>query len=229
LALDPESVEAQSRLADVLSARVITGLAASPGADVARAEALAGRALASSPRDPVPHFGKGQVLRAQRRYAEAIPEYEIVLASNRNSVSALHALGQCKLITGSIEETIPLAEQAIHLSSRDPYLHLFYFDIGQVNLLHSHIDEATHWLGKARDANPEHPGSHLWLAAAHGLEGDTERAAAELAEARRLAVESPFSSIAKIKAGTPSLEPAVIRALFDATFMTGLRKAGVSE
>ncbi len=56
----------------------------SAAADIARAEELAGQALAASPRSPLAHFAKGQVLRAQRRFEEAIPEYETVLAFNRN-------------------------------------------------------------------------------------------------------------------------------------------------
>jgi adenylate cyclase len=229
LALDPRSAEAQSRLADVLSARVMAGWAASVGADIARAEGLAGQALAATPRNPQAHFARAQVLRAQRRYAEATPEYETALALNRNIVAGWHALAQCKLFTGSIEETIPLEEQAIRLSPRDPYLHLFYSEIGFVHLLQSRTDEAILWLEKARNANPEHPGPHIRLAAAYGLEGEPERSAAELAEARRLAVAGTFSSIAKMKAGIPSSVPPTSRALFDTTYFAGLRKAGMPE
>ena len=229
LALDPRSAEAQSRLADVLSARVMAGWASSSGADLARAEGLAGQAMTASPRTPMAHFAKAQVLRAQRRYAEAIPEYETALTLNRNIVAGWHALAQCKLFTGSIEETIPLEEQAIRLSPRDPFLHLFYSEIGFVHLLQSRTDEAILWLEKARNANPEHPGPHIRLAAAYGLEGEPERSAAELAEARRLAVAGTFSSIAKMKAGIPSSVPPTSRALFDTTFFAGLRKAGMPE
>ena len=94
----------------------------SAAADIARAEGLVGQALAASPRSPLAHYAKGQVLRAQRRYEEAIPEYETVIAFNRNSVGAYAALGWCKLFTGSIEEVIPLQEQAIRLSPRDPLI-----------------------------------------------------------------------------------------------------------
>ena len=65
------------------------GLTDSAAADIARAEVLAEQALAASPRSPLAHFAKGHVLRAQRRYEEAIPEYETALASNRNWVGAL--------------------------------------------------------------------------------------------------------------------------------------------
>jgi tetratricopeptide (TPR) repeat protein len=82
--------------------------------------------LAVSPSSPLAHNGKGNVLRAQDQYEEAIPEYETVLASNRNWVGALVGLAQCKFYTGSIEQALPLVEQAIRLSPRDP---LIYFCI----------------------------------------------------------------------------------------------------
>jgi TolB-like protein/class 3 adenylate cyclase len=119
LALDPRSVEAHSRLVIALAGRVLNDMTDTTELDILRAEGLAAQALAASPRSPLPHHAKGTVLRAQRRYAEAIPEYETVLALDRNYVSALFCLGQCKLITGSIEETIPLVERAIQLSPRD--------------------------------------------------------------------------------------------------------------
>src|SRR6266478_5699798 len=104
-------------------------------ADLARAEALAGKALAAWPGSPLAHYAKGQVLRAQKRYIEAIPEYETVLALNRNWVQASAHIGQCKLYTGSIEEVIALQEQSIRLSPRDPVIGVFYSRIGLVHLL----------------------------------------------------------------------------------------------
>jgi hypothetical protein len=68
---------------------------------------------------------------------------------------------------------------------------------------------------------------HTRLAAAYALRGDSERAAAELAEARRLNGDL-FSSIAQVKVsgyyGVPK-----IRALYEATYLAGLRKAGMPE
>ena len=53
-----------------------------------------------------------------------------MLAFNRNVGGALFGLGQCKLMTGSIEETIPLEEQAIRLSPHDPNISIVYLLIG---------------------------------------------------------------------------------------------------
>jgi len=198
-------------------------------ADMERAETLAGKALAASPRSALAHFAKGQVLRAQSRFAEAIPEYETAIASNRNWVNALRALGQSKLFTGSIDETIPLVEQAIRLSPRDPFIAQNYFEIGRAHLLQSRTEEAIAWLEQARTANPGHAGFHASLASAYALKGDLERAAAELAEARRLSADDRYSSITRWKAALGIWGLASVRALYEATYLAGLRKAGMPE
>jgi adenylate cyclase len=229
LALDTGSVEAQSRLAEVLADRALDGMSNSRAADLTRAEGLIGQALAAAPGSAVFHFTKGELLRAQRRFKEAIPEFETVLASERNSAWALFALAHCKLQTGAVEEVIPLVERAIRLSPRDPNIALMYFRIGEVHLLRSRADEAIPWLEKARSANPEYSWVRPYLASAYGLNGEPDRAAAELAGARRLSGNGSPSSIAHEKATTiASMSPA-IRALFEATYLVGLRKAGLPE
>jgi adenylate cyclase len=230
LALDPQSVEAQWRLAFVLVDRLLNGMADSAAADLARADGLVDQALAGSPRDARAHVIKGHVLRAQNRWEEAIPEYEAALGLDHNLVHALNNLGLCKLYTGSIEEVIPLEEQAIRLSPRDPFIGYPYFVIGTVHLLQLRADEAIPWLEQARRAMPPVPIVRSGLASAYALRGDTERAAAELAEARRLNGGDLFSSIARLRAypgpwwGAPKTG-----ALFEATFFAGLRRAGMPE
>jgi adenylate cyclase len=230
LTLDPQSVEAHSRLACSLAGRVLVGVTDSATADLARAGGLVGRALAASPRNAYAHFVKGYVLRAQYRWREAILEYETALELNRNMVGALNELGWCKLFSGSIDEVIPLEEQAIRLSPRDPGIAHRYELIGTVHLLQSRTDEAIIWLDKARSAMPTGPWHPMTLASAHALRGETERAAAELADARRLNGGDLYSSIAHVKArgGWLWCVPK-IRVLLEATYLAGLRKAGMPE
>jgi TolB-like protein len=95
LSLDPRSVAAQTGLAGSLAGRVLIGLPDSRAAELARADELIDKALAASPRSPSAHRVKGEVLRAQNRCDEAIPEYETALASNPNFVAALNGLGWC--------------------------------------------------------------------------------------------------------------------------------------
>ena len=229
LALDPRSIEAQTRLAEVLADRVLDGMSNSNPSDLARAEELVGEALAASPRSAPVHFAKGEILRAQGRFKEAVPEFETVLATDRNNAWALFALAQCRLRTGSIENVIPLVEQATRLSPRDPNVGLMYFRIGEVHLLQSQADEAISWLEKARSANPEYSFVRVFLASAYGLRGETKQATAELAAARRLTGNVSPSTIAREKDTFVAGFSPVIRPLFEATYFAGLRKAGMPE
>jgi adenylate cyclase len=227
LVIDPRSVAAQSWLAVALAGRVLDQLSASPTSDIARAEKLIEQALATSPRSPNVHFAKGQLLRAQGRCEEAIPEYETAIAFNP-SVGAIAALGECKFYTGSIEDMISLQERAIRLSPRDPFIGNWYLRIGVAHLLQSRTEEAIGWFEKARSANPGRAPSHAYLASAYALKGETEPSAAELAEARQLSSDNRYSSMAHLKTsqywGVPK-----IRALFENTYFAGLRKAGMPE
>ncbi len=225
LALDPHSVEAQSQLANMLAVRGGNRWSDSPAADFRRAEELVGQALGLA------HYAKGALRRWQGRCDEAIPEHEMAAALNPNWLNSLDQLAWCKLLTGSIGEAIPLEEQIIRLSPRDPYIYNFYFMIGLVHLLQSRTDEALVWFEKARSANPGLP-PHGYLASAYALKGETERAAAELTEARRL--YDRYSSIERLKAAGTQGGPGYwgvpkIAALYEATYFAGLRKAGMAE
>jgi TolB-like protein/Tfp pilus assembly protein PilF len=229
LGLDPRSVEAKSWVANMLYLREEL-----TAADLQRADELVGQALEASPRDWFAHSVKGNLLlRSQGRCDEAIPEYETALALNRNWLSSLNQLAWCKIMTGSIEDAIPLLEQAIRLSPRDPLIRLFYTNVGIAHLLQSHTDEAILWFEKAR-GGMAFAFPYSFLAAIYGLRGETDKAAANLAEARRQYSDGRYSSIARRKAqglysipgywGAPK-----VAALFEATYFAGLRKAGMPE
>jgi tetratricopeptide (TPR) repeat protein len=228
LALDTRSAEAYGSLADVLVGRVLDQMTDTAAADIARAEDLVGQALVASPRSLVAHYAKGNILRQTGRYEAAIPEYETVIELDRNAPGAYANLAWCKLLTGSMAEAIPALEQALRLSPRDTRAGNWSGRIGLVHLLQSRTDEAILWLEKACTASPALPFVHIWLASAYALKGASERAAAELAEARRLRGEGSYASIARIGAAGSWREPK-IRVLLEATFFAGLRKAGLPE
>jgi len=231
LALDPRSIEAQSRLAHALAlhAQGTAPDAASKRADFERAEVLIEQALASSPEYPLAHSARGILLREQRRCEDAIPEFEKVLAADRNAVGALSDLGFCKFLAGGSDaEAIELMEQAIRLSPRDPGISHRYAPLGLMHLFQSHTDEAISWLEKGRRANPSDPAPRWFLASAYGLKGELDRAAAELAEAQRLTGSDRFSTIAHVRANG-NLNAPGIRDRFEGIFLVGLRKAGLPE
>jgi TolB-like protein/DNA-binding winged helix-turn-helix (wHTH) protein/Tfp pilus assembly protein PilF len=221
LALDPQSYQAQTWLADALAARVLDRMTDSPTADIARAGGLVGQVLAASPRYAPAHFVKGQLLRGQHRRSEAIPEFETVLAIVPNDPETLHALGECKLFTGSIDQVIPLDEQAIRLDPRNPHIGAKYWRIGLVHLLQSRTDEAILWLERAVKDEPEFSFTRAALASAYALNGETGRAGDQLAAARGLAGGKYYSSMATMQA----VRAPKIRSLFEATYLAGLHKA----
>jgi TolB-like protein/tetratricopeptide (TPR) repeat protein len=228
LELDPQFAEAKGWLADNLACRVLDDMADAAAADIARAEGLAEEAVAASPRTAFSHVAKGKVLLAQGRYNEAILEYETARAINPGWPHLYGDLSDCKLWTGSIQEAIPLAEEAIRMHERDYSIASWYLSIGRIHLVQSRTYEAIVWLEKARSANPQLPMVHAWLAAACALNGEAERAAAELAQARGLSRDGRYSSIARLQAagrfGVPK-----IQALVENTFLAGLRKAGMPQ
>jgi adenylate cyclase len=229
LALDPSSVEAQSRLANALVNRAAPKDAAAAAVDLKRAEDLITQALATSPEDPYTHRVKGKLLRFLRRCEEAIPEFEIMLAANRNDPDTLVQLSICKYLTGgSDQDAIALTEQAIRLSPRDPQMGWWYSWIGFVHLLQSRIDQSITWLEKARSLDPRAAPSHWFLAAAYGFNGERERARAELAEAKRLTGSDRYSSVARTKANSPLYTPA-LRDRWETVYFPGIRAAGLPE
>ena len=153
-----------------------------------------------------------------------------MLAIDRSAIAVLDALADCKLLTGAIDEVIPLEERAIRLSPRDPGIGWWYLRIGQVHLLKSRMDDAILWLERARSAVPKLPFVHALLASASGLKGDIARAVVELAEARKLTGDDHFLSIARLKAfGKTRGYYRASNIDFEGTYFAGLRKAGLSE
>ena len=128
-------------------------------------------------------------------------------------------------MTGSIEDVIPLMERVIRLSPRDPQIAVMNYRIGEVHLLQSRIDQAIASLERARSDNLELAYVRAFLASAYTLKGETERAATELGQVRRLG--DGYASIAEQTAGffwVPKTRP-----LFEAPYLAGLRKAGGPE
>ena len=226
LASDPDSSEAQAHLAGALASRVQDFVPESADVDLERAETLTRQALMSSPRSVRAHHSMAEVFRTQRRYAEAIFEYETVLALDRNFANALAAVGRCKTYIGPVDDAILAQQKAIRLSPRDPQLFNWYFRIGEAHLIQSRLAQAIDWLEKARSGSPAVWYVHAWLAAAYAHNGDLTQARAELAAATALQGTGFGRGLAHIAERFVAPE---IRAQFDTMVLGGLRRAGLPE
>jgi tetratricopeptide (TPR) repeat protein len=166
------------------------------------------------------------VLRAQSLCKEAIPEYETAIALDPSRVPAYAHVGWCKFLTGSVDDALPYFERVLRLSPTGPGVALWYGRMGVIQLLKSQTDAAVASLEKASGENARLPFVHAYLAAAYALKGQSERAQAELAEAQKLS--KAYSSIANVEKSGWFDNPK-IRALGEATYFPGLRKAGLPE
>jgi adenylate cyclase len=188
-----------------------------PQADLMRADELVSRALAIDSNYSFAHDSKGQVLRAGRRFEDAIVEYERALALDPNYASAYGNMAETYMELGEYEKALQLNNKAIRLSPRDPSLFYWYYFKGYAHFALRQDDEAIEWARLAPRAV---------LAAALALTGHEAEARDE--EQRRSAV-SPFKTIKAAQAIAPpaSADPRV-RAAWD-RLIEGARKAGMPE
>ncbi|MGC2200880.1 MAG: adenylate/guanylate cyclase domain-containing protein [Stellaceae bacterium] len=224
LAVDPHAADAAAWLSVALTIRVTDELTDAPKVDLERAEELATQALKSSPDSGIAHYAKAQVLRAQSRCGEAIPEFERAIALDRSRAPAYAHVGWCKFLTGSVDQAIPYFEEALRLSPSGPGVAPWYGRLGVMELLQGHTNKAIAWLQKANGENAGLAFVHAYLAAGYAIKGETERARTELGEAQRLS--KAYLSLTSIRKSIWFDNPE-IRALAEATYFPALRRAGM--
>jgi adenylate cyclase len=138
------------------------------------------------------------------------------LALNSNYAYLLAQRAAAETYLGQFEQAKSDVQQAMRLSPRDPRMATWHNFMADAELGLGHVDTVIDEANKAIDGGWRNWYSYLNLAAAHALKGDTDRAKAPLAEARRL---NPKLSVKWLNTRKPILQPA-----FDA-----LRKAGLPE
>jgi len=186
-------------------------------APVAERAALA--AVRADSEDAWAHYALGAVYLITRRFDDSIAEFELALRLNPNFSQAQNyyaaALGFC----GRWQEAIEAANRAIRLSPRDPALALCYGSACLAQFIGRNYEEAMRQARIAIRLRSDYAGAHRVLAAAAGMSGDSEAAAA-LAELRRA---QPDISLAWIADHVP------IRHDSDrAHYLEGFRRAGLN-
>jgi TolB-like protein/DNA-binding winged helix-turn-helix (wHTH) protein len=232
MVMAPGLVPAKFSLAHVLAITAHGLFNANDDTKLKRAAELADAALAQWPNDSATHFTKGLVLRLQGDCADAIPEFERTIAIDRYYTAAYSRLAYCKFMTGQFGDVATLEDRAIRLDALGYGLMENYRRIGMVEMLEAHVDQAVFWLEKSRVAiaiRPSEGGYETYtdLAAAYALNGDIDRAADALAEARKTP-EFP-ASVAQLRRQSPLCLDPKVKEMAEATYFKGLRLAGLSE
>jgi tetratricopeptide (TPR) repeat protein len=224
---DPNNVTALSMSSLGFSMPILLGHSSNPRADLKRADELASRAIAVDANHPLGHLAKGQVLRVERRFDDAMAEFERTLALDPILAEAYGGVGATYSDIGQYEKAIEFFDKAIRLSPQNEALLFWYFGEGLAYFGLQQYDQAIEWARRTIAINPNIDAPLFILAAALALTG--HEAEARDAERRRAAL-SKVKNVAVLKkafAPPPSADPHV-RATLD-RFIEGLRKAGMPE
>jgi TolB-like protein/Flp pilus assembly protein TadD len=226
LQLDDRLPAALNGLAHTLARRVLDGFSDAREDDLRHADDLVSRVLAANPNDALAHYIKGEILRANKHFDEAIAECETAIALDPIAVAARNQLARAKILIGEPAAAIPLLEQAMRISPRDPDIGYMQWRLGYANLLLGNTDEAIRWDEKSVLTFYDPASAYMHLAAELGLKGDKAAAQAALAESVKL--NPDFSTIAQVRSSLLSNRPKFL-ALAEQTLIQGLRKAGLPE
>ena len=204
---------------------VVEAQSRDPQADIGRADELVSRALAIDPNYYFAHFAKAYVLMAQGHTQEAVVEGERSLALNPSFIDAYGALCIANNFLGRPDRALELADKAIRLSPRDPFLRGMYHMKGWAFFMKRQDDQAIEWLRRAEGGTVF---TELILAAALALTG--QQADAHETLKRYLAVNGVTSkTIAQLRKQQLSLADNSTWVAYNERLFEGLRKAGMPE
>jgi TolB-like protein/class 3 adenylate cyclase len=128
-------------------------LAENRAAVLAEAEAKLTMVLALAPDHADAHNCLGWVQAATYRAVQGIAECERALALDRNLASAYAGIGLAKYYIGHAEEMEIHIKEALRLSPRDTYAHVWMALAGLAKLVLCRDEEAVAWLRRAIETN----------------------------------------------------------------------------
>ena len=225
LAIDPASIGARLGMAALLVSNIMEGWSHSAEADGARAEQLLLDVLHDDAELPNGHLFMGSLRRLQGRMNDARIELEIAIALAPSNPVGHNQLGATLLFLGRPEAAMPHFEKSLRLAPHDRSTPVNHSYLGLCNMLLGHTEEAIACLRKGRAGNPRLYYIHMLLAAALGLKGELDEAAACLRQA--VEIQPEIGSFSGIRARYENRATPEYHALCKNTVTLGLRLAGL--
>jgi adenylate cyclase len=225
LQIDDRNVLALTLVAYKYMLPVIEAQSTDPQADIRQADELVSRAVTFDPNYYLAHFAKGHILMGRKRSEEAVVEFERTLALNPSFIEAYLGLCIASNFLGRPDRTLELADKAIRLSPRDPFLRLLYHLKGWAFFMKQQDDQAIEWLGRAEGATPF---TELILASALALAGRQVEAHKTL-ERYMATIGVTSTGITQLRAQVLSFGDSPTWHAYAERLFEGLRKAGMPE
>jgi adenylate cyclase len=225
LTIDPASISARLGIAAVLVSNVMEGWSQSAQPDSARAEQLLLDVLRDDAELSDGHLYMGLLRRLQGRLMDAQIELEIAIALAPNSPVAYSQLGAALVFLGQPEAAMPHFEKSLRLAPHDRTTPVNHFYLGMCHVMLGHTEEAIAFLRKGRSGNPRLYYIHMLLAAALGLKGELDEAAAALRQA--IQIHPEIGTFSGIRARYENRAAPQFYVRCENTVTLGLRLAGL--
>ena len=194
LAINPRSAEAD----------MIAGEALDEKGDSAGAIEQFRAAVQANSQEPDVHFGLAYLLWSQKRYDEAVPEFNAELENDPKNYQAMIYLADTDVQQNQFLQAKDLLETAVRYQASVPLLHL---DLGIVYSETGNRDAAIEEFNKAVKLEPDNVAAHFRLAKMYQSMGKRDEAKAEFAKASSLnkkTDEGLYKRIAEASAGPDS-------------------------
>jgi len=225
LRLDPDSLEAMSRLAEIGVDLVLDDFTGDPAGELARAEELNQAVLARSPNKVLAQFTRAGLLRARGEFEQSIAAYQRVIELDPLDSWAYAGIGRALMSLGRFEAALPSIETALRLAPTVSSAGHWNFLMGVSQLYLGRDDAATLLLRKAIEVNPQRVIRRKWLVAACGAAGRRADAERELAQVRQQDPDFSIGAFMQTFLAAGVQADAAQRA----HVRDGLRRAGVPE
>jgi TolB-like protein len=225
LKADEHDVFALSVLGLILALSVVTAQSVEREADLEKADELVSRALALDADSDAAHYAKSWVLMGRNRHEQAISEAERALALNPSFIDTY--LSRCAAYNclGQPDRALELADEAIRLSPRDPFLNHFHHDKGWAFFMKQQYEPAIQWLRRAEHSNPF---TYLQLSSALALTGRSAEAKKALDQYKKYPGVNT-TTIAQLRMQQFALADNAEWIAYNERLFDGLRKAGMPE
>jgi adenylate cyclase len=217
LAIDPNSAEAITGVAGTYFREHLFGWGNSGTDYDAKILGQADRAIGLAPDYDLPYLFKSFYLGDSHRWDEAIGAADAGLAINPNDPSLYVARAAPGIALGRFDQAKSDLQQAIRLSPRDPFVALFYTELGDIEIGSGRPEAAIVEYRKSIDAGNHTYWNYANLAASYALLGKMDEAKPFVAETLRL---NPTFTIKWYREHVPYDLPVRDE---------GLRKAGFAE
>jgi tetratricopeptide (TPR) repeat protein len=230
LAIDPNNVGALMGLGQKFFMLAAVGGSGDPKSDLERADEMVAKARALDPDLSWNHELKGDILRFQARYPEAVAEHERALALDPSNVYVVASLGWDHIFFGHFDEGLEYFDKAILASPYDPGLASFYGGKAWANFGLKNYDQSIEWARQAIAINPNYVQYiHSVLVAALALIGHDAEAREALQRYLALPSTGPLKTIAAWKTYYSAQGGDPPRVEANERVYDGLRKAGMPE